>query len=63
MIKIREAVDFVHSATVAGMNAGKSLSELMVEVRLPERLYCGDPRQSQLGGKVDLGVLRDLVPL
>ena len=51
MIKIREAVDFVHSATVAGMNAGKSLSELMVEVRLPERLLL-----SETHGKVSWAV-------
>ena len=63
MTAIREAVDFVHPATVAGMNAGKSLSELMVEIRLPERLLLSETHGSQLGGKVDLGVLRDLVPL
>jgi len=51
MIKIREAVDFVHSATVAGMNAGKSLSELMVEIRLPERLLL-----SETHGKVSWAV-------
>jgi glyoxylase-like metal-dependent hydrolase (beta-lactamase superfamily II) len=51
MIKIREAVDFVHSATVAGMNAGRSLSELMVEVRLPERLLL-----SETHGKVSWAV-------
>ena len=50
MIKIREAVDFVHSATVAGMNAGKSLSELMVEIRLPER------STSETHGKVSWAV-------
>ena len=51
MIKIREAVDFVHSATVAGMNAGKSLSELMVEIHLPERLL-----MSETHGKVSWAV-------
>ena len=51
MIKIREAVDFVHSATVAGMNAGTPLSELMVEVRLPERLLL-----SETHGKVSWAV-------
>ena len=51
MIKIREAVDFVHSATVAGMNGGKSLSELMVEIRLPERLLL-----SETHGKVSWAV-------
>ena len=51
MIKIREAVDFVHSTTVAGMNAGKSLSELMVEIRLPEHLLL-----SETHGKVSWAV-------
>ena len=51
MIKIREAVDFVHSTTVAGMNAGKSLSELMVEILLPERLLL-----SETHGKVSWAV-------
>ena len=51
MIKIREAVDFVHSTTVDGMNAGKSLSELMVEIRLPERLLL-----SETHGKVSWAV-------
>ena len=51
MIKIREAVDFVHSTTVAGMNPGKSLSELMVEIRLPERLLL-----SETHGKVSWAV-------
>lgn len=51
MIKIREAVDFVHSATVSGMNAGTSLSELMVEIRLPERLLL-----SETHGKVSWAV-------
>lgn len=51
MIKIREAVDFVHSATISGMNAGTSLSELMVEIRLPERLLL-----SETHGKVSWAV-------
>ena len=51
MIKIREAVDFVHSATVSGMNAGTSLSELMVEIRLPEHLLL-----SETHGKVSWAV-------
>ena len=51
MIKIREAVDFVHSSTVSGMNAGTSLSELMVEIRLPERLLL-----SETHGKVSWAV-------
>jgi glyoxylase-like metal-dependent hydrolase (beta-lactamase superfamily II) len=51
MIKIREAVDFIHSTTVAGMNAGKSLSELMVEIHLPERLLL-----SETHGKVSWAI-------
>ena len=51
MIRIREAVDFVHSETVAGMNAGKSVSELMAEIRLPERLLL-----SESHGKVSWAV-------
>ena len=51
MIRIREAVDFVHSETVAGMNAGKSVAELMTEIRLPERLLL-----SESHGKVSWAV-------
>lgn len=35
--KIRDAVRFIHDATVDGMNAGRSLSELMREIVLPAR--------------------------
>ncbi|MCX2981530.1 MBL fold metallo-hydrolase [Halieaceae bacterium IMCC14734] len=35
MQRMREAVDSVHAQVVAGMNAGKTLYQLMEEVRLP----------------------------
>jgi alkyl sulfatase BDS1-like metallo-beta-lactamase superfamily hydrolase len=38
MTKIRDAVQFVHDQTVAGMNAGKSVHELMKEIKLPPHL-------------------------
>jgi alkyl sulfatase BDS1-like metallo-beta-lactamase superfamily hydrolase len=36
--KMRDAVQYVHDATVAGMNAGKTVHELMEEIRLPPEL-------------------------
>ncbi len=36
--KIRDAVQYVHDATVAGMNAGKSVYDLMQEIKLPPEL-------------------------
>lgn len=38
MIKTRDAVQYVHDETVAGMNAGKSVYELMREIQLPPEL-------------------------
>ena len=38
MRKMRDATRFIHDQTVAGMNAGKSLWQLMDEVRLPPEL-------------------------
>lgn len=38
MTKIRDAVQYVHDATVEGMNDGKSVYELMEEIRLPSEL-------------------------
>ena len=38
MTKIRDAVQYVHDATVDGMNDGKSVHELMRDVRLPPEL-------------------------
>lgn len=38
MVKIRDAVRYVHDQTVAGMNAGKSVYQLMREITLPPEL-------------------------
>jgi len=38
MKKIRDAVQFVHDKTVAGMNSGKKVHELMKEIQLPPHL-------------------------
>ena len=38
LIKMRDAVRFVHDATIAGMNAGKTVDELMASIELPEEL-------------------------
>lgn len=38
MEHIRDAVQYVHDKTVAGMNAGKSVEELMKEIKLPSHL-------------------------
>lgn len=38
LVKMRDAVRFVHDATVAGMNAGKTMNELMAEIALPPEL-------------------------
>lgn len=38
MTRIRDAVQYVHDATVAGMNAGKSVYDLMKEIKLPPEL-------------------------
>jgi alkyl sulfatase BDS1-like metallo-beta-lactamase superfamily hydrolase len=51
MVRIRDAVQYVHDETMAGMNAGKSLVELMKEIKLPEELYL-----VQNHGKVDWAV-------
>lgn len=51
MLRIRDAVQYVHDQTVAGMNAGKSVYELMREIRLPPEL---DLVQNH--GKVDWAV-------
>lgn len=47
LIKMRDAVQYVHDATIAGMNAGKTMEELMVEVELPPELEL-----SQVHGRV-----------
>ena len=51
MRKMRDATQFIHDQTVAGMNAGKSLWQLMDEVRLPPELAI-----SQGHGKVSWNV-------
>lgn len=51
MVKIRDAVQYVHDETVAGMNAGKSVHTLMREIQLPPNL---DLVQNH--GKVDWAV-------
>jgi alkyl sulfatase BDS1-like metallo-beta-lactamase superfamily hydrolase len=38
MVRTRDAVRYVHDATVEGMNAGKDVYTLMREIRLPEDL-------------------------
>ncbi|MEM9704730.1 MAG: MBL fold metallo-hydrolase [Pseudomonadota bacterium] len=38
LVKMRDAVQYVHDETVKGMNAGKSVYDLMAEVTLPEAL-------------------------
>lgn len=38
MVRIRDAVQYVHDETVAGMNAGKSVEQLMKEIKLPGHL-------------------------
>jgi alkyl sulfatase BDS1-like metallo-beta-lactamase superfamily hydrolase len=51
MERIRDAVQYVHDEVVAGMNAGKSVDELMKEIDLPASLYL-----VQNHGKVDWAV-------
>jgi alkyl sulfatase BDS1-like metallo-beta-lactamase superfamily hydrolase len=38
MVRIRDAVKYVHDETVAGMNAGKDVYQLMKEIKLPANL-------------------------
>jgi alkyl sulfatase BDS1-like metallo-beta-lactamase superfamily hydrolase len=51
MARIRDAVQYVHDQTVVGMNAGKSVYQLMKEIRLPPHLEL-----VQNHGKVDWAV-------
>jgi len=51
LIKMRDAVLYVHDATIAGMNAGKSVYELMEEIQLPPELAL-----SQIHGRVSWAV-------
>lgn len=38
LIKMRDATRYVHDATIAGMNAGKTVETLMQEIKLPAEL-------------------------
>jgi len=38
MQRIRDAVQYVHDETIAGMNAGKTVNQLMKEIKLPPNL-------------------------
>lgn len=51
MTRIRDAVQFVHDETVRGMNAGKSVHQLMRDIRLPPDLALTEEH-----GKVSWGV-------
>lgn len=51
MTRMRDAVQFVHDATVEGMNSGRTVYELMEEIELPPELEL-----SQIHGKVSWGV-------
>ncbi len=42
LTRIRDATRWVHDETVAGMNAGKSVWELMNDIRLPPELEVGE---------------------
>jgi len=49
--RMRDAVQYVHDATVAGMNAGKTVHQLMEEIELPPELAL-----SQIHGRVSWAV-------
>ena len=51
LTKMRDAVQYVHDQTIAGMNAGKTVHELMKEIQLPPELEL-----TQEHGKVDWAV-------
>ncbi len=51
MARMRDAVQYVHDAVVAGMNDGKTMYQLMEEIQLPDELYL-----SQGHGKVSWAV-------
>jgi glyoxylase-like metal-dependent hydrolase (beta-lactamase superfamily II) len=42
LVRIRDAVQYVNDATVAGMNAGTDVFTLMREIRLPDELAVGE---------------------
>ncbi len=51
LTRIRDAVQYVHDETVKGMNAGKTVWQLMEEIQLPPELAL-----SQVHGRVSWGV-------
>ena len=51
LIKMRDATRYVHDATIAGMNAGKTVETLMQEIELPPELTL-----SQEHGKISWAV-------
>lgn len=51
LVRIRDAVAYVHDRTVAGMNEGKTLHELMAEISLPPELEL-----TQIHGRVSWAV-------
>ncbi len=51
LVRMRDAVRYVHDATVAGMNAGKTVHQLMEEIQLPPELEL-----TQIHGRVSWAV-------
>jgi len=51
LVRLHDAVDYVHRETLSGINAGKDIYTIMSEVRLPPELRVG-----QGYGKVEWGV-------
>lgn len=51
LIKMRDATQYVHDATIAGMNSGKSVHQLMKEIVLPPELEL-----TQIHGRVSWAV-------
>jgi alkyl sulfatase BDS1-like metallo-beta-lactamase superfamily hydrolase len=51
LIKMRDAVQYVHDETVKGMNEGKTVHQLMAEITLPPELEL-----RQIHGRVSWGV-------
>ena len=51
LIRMRDAVRYVHDATIAGMNAGRTVHELMASIHLPDHLAL-----SQIHGRVSWAV-------
>ena len=51
LVRMRDAVQYVHDETIAGMNAGKTVYQLMEEIQLPPHLEL-----NQAHGRVSWGV-------